>query len=258
MRSIGLIARTVLLEAVRRKELYLVVIVSLAVVAFTFTIDFFNLDGLAKFHREITLKLMGWVTGFTAIVLASRQLPREFEQRTIYPMLAKPVTRLSFLLGKLLGVLLAALFCYGMFMIVFCIGTLMINGDIPWGLLGQHIYLQLLSILILSCMAFWLSQSCNLDAAITIGVIFYLLAASYSSMLLYLYEYSTAGGQLALRVMNYVIPQLALLDLSGKVIHAESWSPLAWGTMMQLTVYAVVYTFLFFLGAFVIFRRRSL
>src|SRR5690606_19496912 len=122
LRSIWLIARSVLIEAVRRKEVYAVVLISLLLIGALMTVDFFRLEGITKFYSEAALKVMSAATALTVIVLAARQLPREFEARTIYPLLAKPVGRVTFLLGKLLGILLAAAFCLGMFMTVYIIG----------------------------------------------------------------------------------------------------------------------------------------
>ena len=111
MRNSLLISRTVLVEAVRRKEIYAIVLISLMLIAATMTVNFFKLEGLAKFYRETGLQIMSIATALSVIVLAARQLPREFESRTIYPLLAKPVSRFQFLMGKILGVLLAAAFC---------------------------------------------------------------------------------------------------------------------------------------------------
>ena len=50
-----------------------------------------------------TMKLFALIIG---IVATSLLIPRDMEDRTLYTLLAKPVPRLDYLLGKLLGVLL--------------------------------------------------------------------------------------------------------------------------------------------------------
>ncbi len=50
-----------------------------------------------------TMKLFALIMGVVATALL---IPRDMEDRTLYTLLAKPVTRLDYLLGKLLGVLL--------------------------------------------------------------------------------------------------------------------------------------------------------
>jgi ABC-type Na+ efflux pump permease subunit len=49
---------------------------------------------------------MSIFTSLLAIVAAARLIPQDIEDRTIYTILAKPVPRLEYLLGKIAGVLL--------------------------------------------------------------------------------------------------------------------------------------------------------
>lgn len=110
--SLRVLAKSVLIEAVRRKEIYVIVAVCTALIGAAMSLDFFGLGGLVKFYRETALQLMGISTALTVIVLATRQLPREFEHRTIYPLLARPVSRFTFLMGKTLAAWIAGLCVY--------------------------------------------------------------------------------------------------------------------------------------------------
>ncbi len=260
MRSIWLIAKSVLIEAVRRKEIYAVVLVSLLLIGAVMTVDFFSLEGISKFYSEAALKVMSAATALTVVVLAARQLPREFEARTIYPLLAKPVGRVTFLVGKLLGVMLAAAFCFAMFMAVYVVGIWYLKVPFQWELWGQYVYLQMLMMLILASLAFWLSMVVNLDAAITLGVVFYTLSSILSNAISFLFHEGQLGalGRGFLIVLNYALPQLTLFDLSEKVVHAEAWAPLQTGVMAQLTVYGGAFALLYFGIGIFCFRRRAL
>lgn len=258
MRSIWLIARSVLVEAVRRKEIYAIVLVSVLLIGAVMTVNFFKLEGLAKFYREMGLKIMSIATALTVVVLATRQLPREFESRTIYPLLAKPISRFRFLVGKILGVMLAALFCYALFMVVFIAGTYWLHGSIRWGLLGQFLYLQMVLMLILATLSFWLSLLLNLDAAITMGIIFYFMSSIITAATTYLYDTATAFGKLGLRILTYLLPQLTLFDLTEKVVHSEAWTPLSLRIIAELTLYGGVFAGIYLLLALVWFRKKPL
>lgn len=258
MRSIWLIARTVLIEAIRRREVYAIVLVSVLLIGAVMTVDFFHVEGLTKFYREVALQVMSAATALTVLVLAARQLPREFEARTIYPMLAKPVPRWMYLLGKLAGVMLAAGFCFGLFMGVYVAGSLYLRSAIPWALLGQYIYLQMVMLVVVATLSFWLSMVFNLDAAITLGVVFVAASATLTAAASFLYEYVGGPGKVALRAITFLLPQLTLFDLSGKTIHAEAWPPLDASTMLQLTAYGLVFAMTYFGLAWFSFRRRAL
>jgi len=257
-RAVWLIAKGVLIEAVRRREIYAIVLISLVLIGAVMTVRFFDIEGLSKFYREVALRVMGIATALLVIVLSARQLPREFEKRTIYPLMARPISRTAFLLGKLLGVMLSAAFCFVLFMIVYAVGSILIGAAIPWALFAQHIYLQLLMLAILATLAFWLSLLLNLDAAITIGALFYFLAATFTSITTYIYDYADAFGQWVIRVMTYVIPQLPVFDLSGRTVHAERWEPVPLGMMLLVTGYGLLFIALYFALATLLFRRRAL
>lgn len=258
MQAVWLIAKSVLIEGIRRKEIYTIVLISTLLIGAVMTVDFFNIEGLTKFYRETALRIMSIATALAVIALAARQLPREFETRTIYPLMARPISRTTFLAGKLLGVMLSAVFCFGLFMLIYLAGTFYLGGSVPWGLFLQFIYLQLLMMLILSTLSFWLSMLLNFDAAVTLGIILYALASVFTNVISYLYEFADPVGQTFIVICNYAIPQLTLFDLSEKAVHAEYWGPLDAATMGGLTLYGAFYAIVFFGLAMLWFRRKEL
>jgi ABC-type transport system involved in multi-copper enzyme maturation permease subunit len=258
LRASWLIARTVLLEAVRRREIYVLVLASCLLIGLVLAVDFFNLKGFTKFYRETALQVMGVSTALMVIVLAARQLPREFSQRTLYPLLARPLSRFDFLLGKLLGVMGSAVFGLAIFMAVFVLGTLYFEGTVPWGLLWQHIFLQVLMLLVLACLSFLLSTLLNLDAAITLGVLFYATAAMMMNLTTFLHANANTLGRAIIQLLTWGLPQLALFDLSEKVTHAAQWTPLPAGLLAGLAAYSMVYAGLYFGLTLLVFRRKSL
>ena len=56
--------------------------------------------------KDIALGAISILTSLLAVVATARLLPQDLEDRTVYTILAKPVSRLEYLLGKLAGVLL--------------------------------------------------------------------------------------------------------------------------------------------------------
>ncbi len=272
LRNIWLVTWTLMLEAWRRREIYAIVIVTTLMIVGLRMVHFFEIDGLGKFYREMGLKVMNFTTALTVILLAARQLPREFSNRTIYPLLAKPVGRMAFLAGKYFGVLLAGYFCYALFMLIFIIGSVTLDAPYNETLFVQAIYLQCLSFAILAAMVFMFSMVLNIDAAITLSTI--LFVASQVLMNLMREAYDTLESAMLkgfLLLLHFIIPQLTLFDASAKVVHSVSviqhgqdrveqlvWGPLPWGTVGTLTVYALVYVVVFLSIAYVLFRRKPL
>ena len=56
--------------------------------------------------KDVSLGAMSIFTSLLAIVATARLIPQDIEDRTVYTILAKPVPRFEYVLGKLAGVLL--------------------------------------------------------------------------------------------------------------------------------------------------------
>jgi len=56
--------------------------------------------------KDVSLGAISMFTSLLAIVATARMLPRDIEDRTVYTILAKPVPRFEYVVGKIAGVLL--------------------------------------------------------------------------------------------------------------------------------------------------------
>jgi Cu-processing system permease protein len=267
MRNVWLISKTIWIEAIRRREIYAIVILSIALILGARSMRFFGMEGFAKFYREIALQTMNVAASLTVILLAARQLPREFQNNTIYPLLAKPIGRGQFLVGKFLGVLLAGIFCYALFMVVFSAGALLQRTEFNWLLFAQFVYLQIWSLSILAALTCMLSLLMKtVDAAVTLALILYLCSQVFMNVMSTIYDYLDRVQQIAIVALHYLIPQLTLFDASAKVVHSMVlddgvtvlWPNLAAWALVQLTLYGAVYTALYLALAWLLFRRRPL
>ncbi len=104
--SIWRIAKITVAEARRRRVIQAVVVL---VVLILFSMTFFSYLSPAEQARMYISSGLGAITVFgilLAIFVAAFLIPHDIESRTIYPILAKPVRRFEFLLGKYLGALI--------------------------------------------------------------------------------------------------------------------------------------------------------
>lgn len=256
MRKIWLIAKTILIEAVRRKDLYVIALVSALLIAIVGVFRFFGIEGLHKFFREVSLTIMNWATTIIVILLAARQLPREFESRTIYPLLAKPVSRLHFLAGKFLGTLLAAAISYAIFMGFFFIGQWQVGVPLVWPTFLQMIYLHFMALAILCALTLMLSTVMTHSATLTVAFLFFVLSEQITAFIRIYYEDASQWTRRLLWVLNYAVPQLALSDLTEKVVH--DWPPVGAWVLEFWTVDAAIFVVVFFAISFLRFRKREI
>src|SRR5580692_8172962 len=123
MNNILAVAGVVIIEMYRRKDFYVLLILTVVITALMGSVSFFHDDRIVRYLKEICLLLI-WISSLViAIGTMARQMPAERENRTIFPLLAKPISRSQLLLGKFLGCWLAcgiALACFYLFFGLIC------------------------------------------------------------------------------------------------------------------------------------------
>src|ERR1044072_8498492 len=101
------IAGVVIKELYRRKDFYVLFVLTALITLLLGSMTLFNDPNIVRYVKEICLLLI-WISAFViSIMTAARQIPAERENRTIFPLLAKPVTRGHVIAGKFLGCWLA-------------------------------------------------------------------------------------------------------------------------------------------------------
>src|SRR5262249_43211631 len=97
----------VITELCRRKDFYVLLFLTALIVLVMGSVNFFNEDKIVRYLKDLCLFLTWGASLVIAITTTARQIPAERDQRTIFPLLAKPVTRNQLVLGKFLGCWLA-------------------------------------------------------------------------------------------------------------------------------------------------------
>nr|MBA3652267.1 ABC transporter permease subunit [Chthoniobacterales bacterium] len=93
-------------ELVRLKVFYFLLIFALLLIGNSLFMARLSFQQEFQVLKDVSLGAMSIFTSLLAIVATAQLLPRDLEDRTIYTILAKPVPRYEYLIGKLAGVLL--------------------------------------------------------------------------------------------------------------------------------------------------------
>jgi ABC-type transport system involved in multi-copper enzyme maturation permease subunit len=100
------IARNTLTEAVRQKVLTVLLLFGIVMIGASSYFSQIAVDQQIKFVKDFGCGAIGLIGVFIAILSVAQLLPQELHNRTVYTILAKPVRRSEFLIGKFLGVVL--------------------------------------------------------------------------------------------------------------------------------------------------------
>jgi ABC-type transport system involved in multi-copper enzyme maturation permease subunit len=257
MRNICAIARIVLLEMIRRKDVYVLFFLTALLTVLLASVNIFGDKQIASYLKEACLGLI-WLSSLViATATTARQIPAERENRTIYPLLAKPVSRWQLLTGKLLGCWLACVLSLALFYGFFMLLSGMREQVWPWAIWLQAFWLHCLfclmvvSLTLLGSVVFT-APSSNMTITLIVIVGILSLGAHLNKV-----AHGIGGvvGRL-LEVVYFAMPHLEWFDLRRLVVH--NWPAMPPQVWLLDTVYALAYAGLFLVLAWLRFRRREL
>src|SRR5213078_1980692 len=103
---VAAITGNTLTDLTRQKVFYFLLIFALILIGSSAFLARFSFQQEFQILKDISLGAMSIFSSLLAIVATARLIPQDIEDRTVYTILAKPVPRWEYLLGKLFGVLL--------------------------------------------------------------------------------------------------------------------------------------------------------
>ena len=106
LRRITAIAGNTFTGLVRLKVFYFLLLFALFLIACSVFMAELTFQQELQILKDVSLGAMSILSSLLAIVVTAQLIPRDLEDRTIYAVLAKPVPRYEYLIGKLSGVLL--------------------------------------------------------------------------------------------------------------------------------------------------------
>ena len=105
LRRIRAIAGTTLIELARLRVFYVLVLFALVLIVSSTFLARISFQQELQVTKDISLGAINFFLSLLAIVATAQLLPRDIEDRVVYSVLAKPVPRFEYILGKFLGVL---------------------------------------------------------------------------------------------------------------------------------------------------------
>ena len=114
-------------ELWRRNDVFALLVLAVALMVPLSLSSPFGAAGASRYLDEAALLLIWGFSLVIALGTGSRLFPPEFESRTIYPLLAKPISRGALLLGKYAGAVAASWSALLLFYALFA-GSVLLRG----------------------------------------------------------------------------------------------------------------------------------
>jgi Cu-processing system permease protein len=266
MRAVRLVAFAVYRESVRDRVPLTIAGFGVLLVCASYLISQMTAGQDVKIIKDLGLAALNVLGLLIAVFIGIGLVAKEVERRSVYSLLAKPVTREQFLLGKYLGLVmtlvvnLSAMVAayYGVLWVHDMAATDGQRAVWPAPALDPRLLIAVVLILgelmLVTALALFFStfSSPLLSMALTLA----LWVAGHFNADLRQFEQvvdSPVAASLA-RAAYYLLPNLAPFNVKAEVVHGVPVS----GMHVGLTLaYAAVYTSALLVAASAVFRRRD-
>lgn len=266
IRTVRTIAVSVFKESVRDKVLYNLVFFAVLMIAVSYLLSQLTAGQDIKIIKDLGLAAMSIFGLFIAVFIGIGLVSKEVEKRSIYSLLAKPIRRHEFIIGKYIGLLLTLL----VNLTVMVAAYYAVLGGVAWldgswfrphwaapavdPALLKAVAMIFLQLAIVTAVALFFStfSSPLLAAALTFG----LYAIGHFNADLKNFEAVVESRPVVFlaRALYYLLPNLAPLDIKNEVVHAV---PVAASYLLLNTAYAVTYVAVLVSASVFIFGRRD-
>ena len=260
MRQILAVAQNTFLEAIRDRILYGFLFFAISLILFSLVIGQLSINEEVRATIDIGMGGISLFAVLMAIFLSISLFHKEIERRTLYTILARPISRTTYLLGKYLGLCLT-LSVEIVLMSLVWLAVLKIQGAaIPAGILPAMILIVVETFLVIAMALFFTSFSSPFLSGL---FAFGLFAAGRGADLLLQLAKKSEMNALAplLKGANMIIPNFYLFYPSGKMVEG-SWATvhgqfISTGYLFSTIGYGMVYIALFLTISTVLINRRD-
>lgn len=252
MTAIAAIALNTFREAIRDRILYLILAFALVLIGVSHFVSLLTVGSEVKIVKDLGLSAISIFGLLTAVFVGVSLVFKEIERRTVYTLLAQPVSRWQFVCGKYAGlslVLAASVLVTGAALMA----AVALKGESPAGLIPA-IVLGFVELELIAAFAVLFSSFTNPILAAVGTVATYV--AGHLSWSFDLLEKRIAGeaGKTVCRVLHAVLPNLDRLNVKAAVVHGAA---LPAGYFAAAAAYGLLYAVAVVVLACLIFERRE-
>ena len=257
MRRAGIVALNTFREAVRDRVLYNLVFFALMMMAAAVVVGEISIGIEESVIVSLGLSAISVIGLLISVFLGVALVSKEMDKRTLYALLAKPVRRWEFLLGKFGGLVLTlalntAAMALGLLLVMLYVKHLLERSDAVVLVAVYFIWLKLTLIVALALL-FSCYTTPLLAILFTAGLYF---VGLYVGELRNLpVEVMTPTMAAFTKWLSYLLPNFENFNVMAMAAHGRA---VPGALILENTAYAVVYCTIVLTAASVVFSKRNL
>ncbi len=257
MRRAGVVALNTFREAVRDRVLYNLVFFALLMMAAAIFVGQISIGIEDIVIVSLGLSAISLIGLLIALFIGVGLVYKEMDKRTLYALLATPVRRWEFLLGKFGGLVLTlavntAAMAAGLFLVLWRVKHSLATEDSAV-LVAVYFILLKLALVVALAMLFSCFTTPLLSILFTAGL--YISGLFVQEMRTFHSLTPQPVLEAITRWLSYILPNFQNFDVMASAAHGRA-TPAA--LILENTIYAVVYCAIVLLTAVAVFSRRNL
>ena len=262
LKYIAIIAHNTFRESIRDKILYNIVFLAIALTLFSIVLGEWSVFDRAYVIKSTTLSVMSLSGLLISIFVGISLVQKEIQRRTVLTLLSKPISRVTFIVGKYFGLLAVVAVHLTLLTVIYYLMLFVMNAE-PTASLLLAIYLIFCEMAVVIAVALLFSSfsSTILSALFTLGVYFaghlsneLLEQVQFASRMGEVSEASTALFEKIAIVVHAIFPGLYRYNVTSYVVHGLALPDMY---LFWNTIYALGYVGVFLAIASWWFSRRD-
>jgi Cu-processing system permease protein len=253
MKRLIAVAANTFRETVRERVLYNLVFFAILMMVSGVLLRELSVRQEHKIVKDVGLASMEFFGLLIALFLGVALLTRDIERRSLYPLLAKPLSRDALLVGKFVGLVFTLVVNTSVMTAGLFATQWLLSGTVEPRLL-LAVYSILLMLVMVTAIAVLLSMLTSPIVAL-LGTIGLVMAGRMSDVVRHARQVMPEAPDWLITVIFNIIPNFRTMDLKEAMVYGD---PVDGMRVVYITAYAVVYTTIVLFLAVGAFRRREL
>jgi len=257
MRNAGVVALNTFREAVRDRVLYNLVFFALLMMAAAIAVGQISIGIEQTVIVSLGLSAISVIGLLISMFIGVALVSKEMDKRTLYALLAKPVGRWEFLLGKFAGLVLTlavntAVMALGLLLVMLYVKHSLVRSD---AVVLVAVYFILLKLALIVALALLFSCFTTPLLAILFTVGLYIVGLYVQELRNLPVEVMSPAMSAFTKWLSYLLPNLENYNVMAMAAHGRA---VPGALILQNTLYTAVYCTIVLTAAAAVFSRRNL
>jgi len=268
MQLIWPIALITFKEGIRNRSIYGISLLALLMLLANFIISDMVGQEVGKVAVDIALSAVSFSGLLLVLFVGINLMAKDLDRKTIYMVLAKPVSRSQYLIGKFLGILLLIITCLCILILFAALSLLLIKSGHPkqferfsWYLIGLSSLFTVLMLMLVSALSFLFASFTSTSfLTFILTVISYIIGMSLNDVKALIDAPQAVGitvSPVTVKVVHmayYLFPNLSFFDIKTQAAHGLS-VPVPY--VLGVVAYSIIYSAIVMTLACLIFRKKE-